>query len=289
MTCRDVERFLADRFSGDGPEDLPEALGEHLAACDGCRREVELDGALDEVAQGMREAAREAPSAAEIVARLPIGSPAGRASRWPLAAASVFAVSTAGLGIWIAAHSSPGVADDAAARVAEIAQLRADLAAAQGETEPGEDPSVSEYRDAMERAKHTASAAIADNQRLQDELARREEYIADLTDELNEYKSKIEHLRAQGIDVARLAETKVPAPLDGKIVAVHTGVGLVMVNLGEKHGAGKGMNFTVYRGDQYVGQVIVEEVFPDMASARIDTRFQKQEVREGDEVTTRIR
>ena len=152
-----------------------------------------------------------------------------------------------------------------------------------------QEKSLNEYKDAMERAKNSSFAAMADNQRLQDELVSREQHISDLTEELNEYKSKIEHLRAQGIDVARLAETKVPAPLDGKIVAVHTGVGLVMVNLGEKHGVEKGMNFTVYRGDQYVGQVIVEEVFPDMASARIDTRFQKQEVREGDDVTTRIR
>ena len=102
-------------------------------------------------------------------------------------------------------------------------------------------------------------------------------------------KRSIEHLRANGIDVARLSAVKVPAPLDGKIVAVNAGVGLVMVNLGEKHGVEKGMNFTVFRGDAYVGQVIVEEVFPDMASARIDRRFAKKDDAEGDDVTTRLR
>ncbi len=202
--------------------------------------------------------------------------------------------------------------------------------------EPGEDPkaedekSLAEYRDAMDRAKNAAVAAMDQDQRLHDlladedptirDLAReleeyrtkvdhlrrqgiqleagdpgvpdagasREERVAGLTREVEAYASRIEHLRAQGIDVARLAETKVPSALDARIVATHAGVGLVMLDRGEAHGVEKGMSFTVYRGDAYVGQVIVEEVFPDMASARIDTRFQKQEVREGDDLTTRL-
>ena len=102
---------------------------------------------------------------------------------------------------------------------------------------------------------------------------------------LDECRSVIEWYRASHCDVRLRTVPDPQASLAGKVVAVHLGVGLVMLNLGESHGVEKGMSFVVRRAKDYVGLVVVEEVFPDMASARIDTRFQKMEVREGDDVT----
>ncbi|MBI4612615.1 MAG: hypothetical protein HY720_03305 [Planctomycetes bacterium] len=152
-----------------------------------------------------------------------------------------------------------------------------------------EEKDLAEYKDAMERAKNQAYVAMAEVQRLQEDGLAKDQQIRDITEQLNEFKSKIEHLKAQGIDVERLAEVKVPKPLDGKVVAVNADVLLCMVNLGEKEGVEKGMVFTVYRGNSYIGQIVVDQVYPDMCSARIDPRFLKEQMREGDDVTTRIR
>ncbi|MBI4614675.1 MAG: hypothetical protein HY720_13780 [Planctomycetes bacterium] len=123
----------------------------------------------------------------------------------------------------------------------------------------------------------------------EDEVQKLRREVADLHAQLDDFKSKIEHLKAQGIDVERLAEVKVPRPLDGKVVAVNGDVLLAMINLGEKEGVEKGLVLTVYRGDRYIGQIVVDQVYPDMSSARIDPRFLTGQMKEGDDVTTRIR
>lgn len=152
-----------------------------------------------------------------------------------------------------------------------------------------EDNKLSEFKDAMHRAKNQAYAAMATNQGLQGQLRDKDQQISDLDEQLNEFKSKIDHLKDLGIKVEELTQVKVPPPLDGKVVAFNEEVNLVMVNLGAKQGVEKGMIFTVHRGSTYVGQIVVEQVYPDMASARIDPRFENEQTREGDDVTTRIR
>ncbi|MBI4614674.1 MAG: HEAT repeat domain-containing protein [Planctomycetes bacterium] len=111
----------------------------------------------------------------------------------------------------------------------------------------------------------------------------------DLREQLEEFKAKIEHLKAMGIHCWGCTDVKVPRPLDGKIVAVNADVMLAMINLGEKEGVEKGMVFTVYRGESYIGQIVTDMIYPDMSSVRIDPRFLKEPMKEADGVTTRIR
>lgn len=77
--------------------------------------------------------------------------------------------------------------------------------------------------------------------------------------------------------------------VDGKIVAVNHKVQMVMIDRGLDAGVHRGMHMTVYSGDGYLGKVVVEEVWKNMCSARIDARYARGKVAEGNDVTTRIR
>ena len=85
--------------------------------------------------------------------------------------------------------------------------------------------------------------------------------------------------RTDGVKVATL--------IRGKVVAVDKMLGLVVVNIGEKHGVPAGAGLTVYRGEAFIGRIVVDEVFPDMSSAHYG-KTMKGNVEVGDEVTTKL-
>jgi len=101
---------------------------------------------------------------------------------------------------------------------------------------------------------------------------------------LNKEKRRIEEeLDMQFARISRLLERGVPLDLllnedpsamqpyisDGRVLAVSPDVQLVMLSLGSQQGVKPGFQLTVSRGDQYIGRVQVQKVYPDMCSARI--------------------
>jgi len=81
-----------------------------------------------------------------------------------------------------------------------------------------------------------------------------------------------------------------PAPaIHAKVLAVDNTVNLVMLSVGTGDGVRKGDVFTVFRGRKYIGQAMVEKVFPDMCSARVVASSQAAAVKEGDLADTRTR
>lgn len=73
----------------------------------------------------------------------------------------------------------------------------------------------------------------------------------------------------------------------GKVTGVDQKLGLVIINQGQLNNVKKRMPFIVFRGSKYVGKVIVDEVFPDVAAARYE-RPMAAEVEVGDDVTTKL-
>ena len=81
-----------------------------------------------------------------------------------------------------------------------------------------------------------------------------------------------------------------PAPaMHAKVLAVDNEANIVMLSVGLEDGVKKGHVFTVFRGRKYVGQALVENIFPDMCSARILASSRAGDVREGDDADTRVR
>jgi hypothetical protein len=82
--------------------------------------------------------------------------------------------------------------------------------------------------------------------------------------------------------------TETVKPLDGYVTATSPSVNIVMISIGSDDGVAVGHKFTVYRGDKYVGKVVVEKVFKDAAAARISSEMTVTSVLKGDKVSTRL-
>jgi predicted RNase H-like nuclease (RuvC/YqgF family) len=121
---------------------------------------------------------------------------------------------------------------------------------------------------------------------LQGEMAEKEKLLQKSEKELSEARMIIKSVQDSGVSITSLFQrTK---PMNGQIVAVSREVDLVMLSVGEDEGVAKGDKFTVYRGSQFIGQVVVEEPYKDMSAARIIKDMTKKEIQKGDSVTTRI-
>jgi hypothetical protein len=84
--------------------------------------------------------------------------------------------------------------------------------------------------------------------------------------------SRITRLLEHGVPIASILgedpTATQPFIADGRVLAVSPDVQLVMISLGSQQGVKPGYQFTISRGDQYIGKVQVEKVYPDMCSAR---------------------
>ena len=77
------------------------------------------------------------------------------------------------------------------------------------------------------------------------------------------------------------------ATIRGKVIAADKFHGVVVINVGELNGVRPRYAFTVYRGEKFVGTIVVDDTFPDMSSAHYG-KTMKGHVEVGDEVTTKL-
>lgn len=72
--------------------------------------------------------------------------------------------------------------------------------------------------------------------------------------------------------------------LNGKILAVNKEFDFVIMNLGEEDEVKTGMVFTVYRGNKFIGKIAVEEIYPEMSSCAVKTKWQQGKIKINDGV-----
>lgn len=152
---------------------------------------------------------------------------------------------------------------------------------------------ISDQKLVMEEATKAKEEAQNEQQRLeiqlsnlQGEMAEKEKLLQRSQKELVEAKQIIRAVKEAGVNIPALF--KRAKPLDGQIVAVSEQVPIVMINLGSDRGVEKGYQFTVFRSNQFIGRVTVEEVYKDMSAARIVKEMTVKAIKRGDNVTTRI-
>ena len=117
--------------------------------------------------------------------------------------------------------------------------------------------------------------------------------IEKLTEDLTRHVQIGEKIKAERPDVWAEAITrtrKLPPKqaIRGKVTAVDTKLGLVVINAGQRHDVQKDYAFIVFRGDRYIGRVVVDEVFPDVSAAHYVKEDMKADVEVGDDVTTKL-
>ncbi len=148
----------------------------------------------------------------------------------------------------------------------------------------------------------------------QDEVKKIKDKLASLDSDKKFLEMKVKDLeeKAQGVELGKIvvnpepakedntkgkkkaaAETKpkkvsaIPVAgqsIDGKVLVVNREYNFVVINMGSKDGVSLGQVFSVYRGNDYLGDVKVEKLHDSMAAAGFMAEEIKLKVKEGDKV-----
>ncbi len=76
-------------------------------------------------------------------------------------------------------------------------------------------------------------------------------------------------------------------PVDGRILNVDKETEFVIINLGKRDGIKEGYVLSVYRGKEYLGDIQVTRVQPEMSAADLLPPFSSRVVRKNDQVTAK--
>jgi septal ring factor EnvC (AmiA/AmiB activator) len=97
-------------------------------------------------------------------------------------------------------------------------------------------------------------------------------------------------IRAEGLDPnARAGDVK--PKVDGVVSRVQRrgGTMRVEITIGSDDGLKPGHTVEVFRGDRYLGRIVILTTDPDRAVGQVDRNFQQGPIQEGDRVATRLR
>ena len=128
--------------------------------------------------------------------------------------------------------------------------------------------------------------------------------VVQLTDRLNELegmRKDLEERRGQLLEqVGRMKlvldrheldeytpVVDLPPRVDGVVTAVGD-KGLVEISIGSDDGLREGHKLEVFRGNSYLGRVVIRRTEPDRAVAEIDPAYRKGSIRKGDRVATKL-
>jgi hypothetical protein len=104
------------------------------------------------------------------------------------------------------------------------------------------------------------------------------EMVEGLNLKLAAYKDRIGDLP----DMIRMKAIK------AKVTSVSGQYNIVMLSVGRDDGVTPGYEFTVYRGNQYVGKVVIDRVEKDYCSGPSKKELEKSPIQAGDDATTRF-
>ncbi|RMG17413.1 MAG: hypothetical protein D6731_04195 [Planctomycetota bacterium] len=154
-----------------------------------------------------------------------------------------------------------------------------------------------ELEDLLDTA--TTRREIAENQvtrltnlttALQQDLADLRKDFAENRRLLREKELLISMAESQGVNFAQLLPGPPVPAIDGKVVAVKTDLDppLVLLSVGADDKVEQGFRFSIYRGNTFIGKVIVEKVLRDSAGCRVLYTAQGASIQAGDNAATRL-
>jgi uncharacterized protein (DUF3084 family) len=126
-----------------------------------------------------------------------------------------------------------------------------------------------------------------DLKRANDDVAAKETQIAALVRERDNLRAEKEALVKAGVPVEKIIGGNVPA-IEGRVNAVGPNASFVVLSVGEKEGVRIGFPFDVYRGSEYVGQVVVDAVLPESSTARVTVHNKGIDFKPLDKATTHL-
>jgi vacuolar-type H+-ATPase subunit I/STV1 len=114
------------------------------------------------------------------------------------------------------------------------------------------------------------------------ELAKRHMELAD------QHESQTVLLEAYVEKFGSLSDVMNPPTIKARVTAVDTNLNIVMLSVGRDDKVKVGFPFTVYRGNEYIGKVIIDKVEADYASGYSVKELEQGAIQVGDEATTRF-
>lgn len=163
---------------------------------------------------------------------------------------------------------------DLAAQRQEIARLTESLHTAQGEKELAE-----------AQVARVTSMKVA----LEKDLAEVRKDFTATKQKLIDAQLVMDELERSGVPISTIVINHKPLPpIRGKVAGVRTEVNpaLVLITVGKDDHVEKGFPFTVYRGNVFIGKIVVEKVMADSAGCRLLLPAPGQTIKAGDDVAT---
>ncbi|MBI3726341.1 hypothetical protein HY251_20640 [bacterium] len=113
---------------------------------------------------------------------------------------------------------------------------------------------------------------------------------ADTRKSLKEKEIVLAMLEEKGFNVLSIIAGPPMPAIDAKVAAVKSDVqpALVLLSVGSDDKVEKGFQFSIYRGSEFVGKVVVEKVLKDSSGCRVLFTKEGQTVQAGDSAATRL-
>jgi small-conductance mechanosensitive channel len=151
-------------------------------------------------------------------------------------------------------------------------------------------------KDAALTAKREAiaaqNAAETEQKRLEGELENAEmaksELAKRMTTLADEHESQTVLLEAYVEKFGSLADVMNPPTIKARVTAVDNDLNIVMLSVGRDDKVKVGYAFTVYRGNEYIGKIIIDKVEADYASGYSQKELEQGAIQVGDDATTRF-
>jgi chromosome segregation ATPase len=210
------------------------------------------------------------------------------------------------------------LAEEQAARRAELATLQGKLAFAQVQLQKDReeyDNKLKDYNLKQERAKDLATSlksatdriALIEESLRKEQVEREQQFLLAVkyNELLNQALSALENIKerkadleeryalleskaaAAGIDITTFVADRAPA-IDARVLKVNAAGNLVEISIGSDDGIKKGHTMNVFRGNTFLGTITIRELEFDRAVGEVDKKLQRGQIRAGDNVTTRI-
>jgi hypothetical protein len=157
-------------------------------------------------------------------------------------------------------------------------QLRTDLDEAKAKTQTALDD--------LAKANGERDALVLDLVQTQKDLHETRREYQELAVKYDDQELWVQHVMSTHPEIARDVSPKIAPPIDALVSAVDNTEKLVVLSVGKDQRVEPGFQFTVARGNSFIGKVEVIKVYPDLSGARIMFTKEGEEVRQGDKAFT---
>jgi predicted nuclease with TOPRIM domain len=150
------------------------------------------------------------------------------------------------------------------------------------------DEALGEKRSAIDEA----NTAVTEQKRLEREILNLQDQLAQVEKDMNALGEKLESTNlvvAQYVDkFGILAETEGVPLVRANVLGVNNDLNIVLLSVGRDDKVKPGFEFTIYRGNEYVGTVLIDKVDKDHCSGSSKKEIERLNIAVGDKATTRL-